>query len=91
MAQHMIERLHAGPVVRAAGTTVITVSRLASTVGEFGAVGAAMPVAVVVIAGADLQAWRIDGQPESIQRLLENVPHLANVIDSARITSETLQ
>lgn len=85
----MIDRLQAGPVVRAGDIAVIPISRFTSALsGKHGAVGAIVPVAVVAIAGDDVRAWRTDGRPESPQRLLEDVPDLARLIDGIRISRD---
>jgi hypothetical protein len=90
--KQMIDRLRAGPVVRAGNVTVIPILRFTSVLSaKHGAVGAILPVAVLAIAGDEVRAWRMDGHPESTQQWLETVPDLTRLIDGIRINRDVGQ
>lgn len=81
----MNDRLLAGPVLRVAGIAVIPILRLTSAISAKPmAVGMIVPVAVLTIAGNDVQAWGMDGRPKSTREWLDAIPDLAGVVDSIK-------
>ncbi len=85
----MTDRLLAGPVLRVAGIAVIPILRIISAVSARSvAIGMIVPVAVLTVAGNDIQAWGMDGHPKSTREWLDAVPDLAGVVDWIRRSPE---
>lgn len=82
--EKQVMHLRAGRVIKAGGFAIVPVLRFTSMRSARAAVCNIEPIAVILLAGDQVQAWRADGSAESAQRLLQDVPDLAGLIEAIR-------